>query len=135
MQIFWNEYYILREQIKSNYHYEDLENKLTILADFIVEEAKIALSDFNYDLVESLSNLFYHCQELLMLKYGTTSQKLFPFIDRIKQTTETENNDSKCYKNQKHSFSSKRFFLSMNNIYTPEDEKAIQHSIQLAESA
>ncbi|MBS4068026.1 MAG: hypothetical protein KGZ62_05460, partial [Sulfurimonas sp.] len=131
----WNEYYILREQIKSNYHYEDLENKLTILADFIVEEAKMALSDFNYDLVESLSNLFYHCQELLMLKYGTTSQKLFPFIDRIKQTTETENSDSKCYKNQKHPFSSKRSFLSMNNIYTPEDEEALQHSIQFAESA
>ncbi len=75
MDQFWEEYYSLKKRLRNG---ENVEQKFINLAGIVAETAENVVAGNADKKIESLANLFYHCQELLSMNYGTSSQKVFP---------------------------------------------------------
>ncbi len=85
MEKFWERYYALKARLREK---ENLEEEFVQLADDVVDVANEEFTNRSVKEMDSLSNLFYHCQEILAFNYGTSSQKVFPTYSTIEKPSE-----------------------------------------------
>ncbi len=85
MEKFWERYYALKARLREK---ENLEEEFVQLADDVVDVANEEFTNRSVKEMNSLSNLFYHCQEIVAFNYGTSSQKVFPTYSTIEEPSE-----------------------------------------------